>query len=544
MKNKGYLCLVLHAHLPYVRHPEYPYSLEEKWLFEAITECYLPLIKSLDQLSREGRKFRITLSLSPSLLSMLADDFLQERYINYLERLQELAAKEVKRSKGDKNFHPVALMYRSRLEEIYHLYREQYGKSLLTAFRDLHCRGVLELITCTATHGYLPLLGISRETVYAQVKVGVDTFREKLGFYPHGLWLAECAYQSGDERILKENGLQYFFTDTHGLLYASPRPAYSVYNPILTPAGVAVFARDPESSKQVWSADEGYPGDFDYRDFYRDIGFDLDFDYIKPYLHPDGIRLHTGLKYHRITGKSDHKEPYCPETAYKKATLHAGNFMFNREKQIEHLAESMDRPPVVVSPYDAELFGHWWFEGPLFLEHFIRKATTEQDSFYLVSPSDYLNLNQPLQLSTPCSSSWGDKGYHEVWLNGDNDWIYRHLHRGTAKMTELAANYPEPSELGRRALNQAAREILLAQSSDWPFIITAGTMDNYARGRLKDHMIRFNRLYQQITTGNIDIAWLSALEEKDNIFPDINYQVFSPLHLTEKLPLTKKAASS
>ncbi len=318
MKNKGYLCLVLHAHLPYVRHPEYPYSLEEKWLFEAITECYLPLIKSLDQLSREGRKFKITLSLSPSLLSMLADDSLQERYINYLEKLQELVEKEVKRTRGDKNFHPVALMYRSRLAEIYHLYREQYGKSLLTAFRDLHYRGVVELITCTATHGYLPLLGISRETVYAQVKVGVDTFREKLGFYPCGLWLAECAYQSGDEHILKENGLQYFFTDTHGLLYASPRPAYGVYSPILTTAGVAVFARDPESSKQVWSADEGYPGDFDYRDFYRDIGFDLDFDYIKPYLHPDGIRLHTGLK--NTTGLQESQTTRNP-TVPKQLTI-------------------------------------------------------------------------------------------------------------------------------------------------------------------------------------------------------------------------------
>lgn len=530
--SKGYLCLVLHAHLPYVRHPEHSYSLEEKWLFEAITECYLPLITSLNKLHQEGKEFKITISLSPTLLSMLDDSYLQDKYLVYLERLLELTEKEVNRTKNDKSFHPLALMYQLQLGEIYHNYRYKYQKNIITAFRDLYFKGVVDLITCNATHGYLPLLGTSRETVYAQIKIAVDTFRKKLGFPPKGMWLAECAYQPGDEYFLKENGIQYFFTDTHGILYACPRPAYGVHSPLLTEAGVAVFGRDMESSKQVWSADEGYPGDVDYRDFYRDIGYDLDFDYVKPYIHPDGIRLHTGLKYYRITGKTDHKEPYNPEWAVNKTIEHAGNFMFNRETQMEYLSEVMDRTPVVVSPYDAELFGHWWFEGPLFLEHFIRKATTDQDKFLVTSPEEYLKLNQPLQISTPCPSSWGDKGYHEVWLNSSNDYTYRHLHRGAKKMKEMSSAYPGAEGVKKRALNQAARELLLAQSSDWPFIMTAGTMDNYARSRLEDHMVRFTRLYRQITENNIDEGWLAKLEEKDNIFPDIDYKVFMPLEET------------
>ncbi len=527
--NKGYFCLVLHAHLPYVRHPEYVYSLEEKWFFEAVTESYLPIIKSLQKLKGEGRKFKVTISLSPTLLSLLADAYLKDKYQRYLENLLDLAEKEVKRTKGDKDFQPLTLMYLHNLEEIYHLYLNEFKRDIIGALLNLRLAGAVEIITSTATHGYLPLLGLNREAVYAQVKTGVDTFRHYLGFSPQGLWLAECAYQPGDEHILKENGIQYFFTDTHGLLYACPRPAYGVYSPILTDAGVAAFGRDQESSKQVWSADEGYPGDFDYRDFYRDIGFDLDFDYIKPYIHPDGIRVHTGLKYYRITGKSNHKEPYRPEKADAKALLHAGNFMFNREKQLEYLSGAMGRPPVVVAPYDAELFGHWWYEGPLFIEHFIRKATEEQEQFLVASPGDFLQLGLPLQIATPCPSSWGDKGYHEVWLNGSNDWIYRHLHRGGEKMRELAAAFPAAEGITERALNQGLRELLLGQASDWPFIMTAGTMTEYARSRIEDHLIRFNTLYDQIMNDRIDEAWLAQIESKDNVFPQLDYRIFLPL---------------
>jgi 1,4-alpha-glucan branching enzyme len=537
--SKGYLCLVLHAHLPYVRHPEHLYSLEEKWLFEAITECYLPLISRLNRLADEDLHFKITISLSPPLLSMLDDPYLQDKYIRYMEKLLELAEKEVKRTRGDASFHSLALMYQMQLGEIYYLFKDRYQKNLLTAFKELYFRGVAELITSTATHGYLPLLGINREAVYAQVKVGADTFKEKMGFAPRGMWLAECAYQPGDEQMLKENGIQYFFTDTHGLLYACPRPAYGIYSPLLTQAGVAAFGRDPESSKQVWSADEGYPGDPDYRDFYRDIGFDLDLDYVKPFIHPDGIRVHTGLKYYRITGKTDHKEPYNPGWANNKADMHAGNFMFNRERQMEHLCKSMDRPPVVVVPYDAELFGHWWFEGPLFLEHFIRKSSKSQDKFLIASPSDYLSQNLPLQIATPCPSSWGDKGYHEVWLNGTNDWIYRHLHHAADRMRGLAYHHPQADPLKARALNQAARELLLAQSSDWPFIMTAGHMDSYARSRVEEHMVRFNRLHRQISEGSIDEGWLARLEEKDNIFPHLDYRVYTPLE--ETVPVEEPA---
>jgi 1,4-alpha-glucan branching enzyme len=288
---------------------------------------------------------------------------------------------------------------------------------------------------------------------------------------------------------------------------------------------MACFGRDLESSKQVWSSIEGYPGDYFYREFYRDIGFDLEYDYIKPYIHPEGVRINTGIKYYRITGNTNYKEPYIPYLAQEKAAEHAGNFMFNRQKQAEFLYEFMGKKPVIVSPYDAELYGHWWFEGPQWLDFLIRKLYYDQDTLRMITPSEYLAHNRRNQVITPSMSSWGWKGYSEVWLQGSNDWIYRHLHEASYRMTELAKANPSTNGLKKRALNQALRELLLAQSSDWAFIMATGTHVSYAQKRTREHLIRFTRLYEDIKAEAIDEGWLADIEYKDNIFPEIDYRV-------------------
>ncbi|NLX91517.1 MAG: DUF1957 domain-containing protein [Firmicutes bacterium] len=539
--TKGYLALILHAHLPYVRHPEYAHSLEEKWLFEAITECYIPLIRVFQELKGDGVPFCLTFSLSPTLLAMLEDPFLQERYANYLSRMQELAQREEERTAGDPVFSPLARMYRENLNYVSYIYNEKYGRQLVRPFKELQQSGHLELITSAATHGFLPLLAIHKEAVYAQLAAGMAYFEQVFGFLPRGIWLPECGYDPGFEEIMGELGLHYFIAATHGILYASPRPKYGVYSPILTPGGTAAFGRDPETSHQVWSAKEGYPGDYNYREFYRDIGFDLDLEYVGKYLHPPGLRSNTGFKYYRITGPDNYKEPYNPQRAADKAREHAANFIFNREKQVEYYGGLMDRPPIVVAPYDTELFGHWWFEGPQWLKYLCRLLADNQ-YIEMITPGRYLEKGYPLQLSTPNASSWGDKGYYEVWLNGENDWIYRHLHQAAKRMIALASDFPEAEGILRDALTQAARELLLAQSSDWPFIMTAGTMDMYARARQTSHLTRFLKLERQIRKNSIDAAWLKKLENADNLFPQLDYHLFQPMSGTvpierDKLPV-------
>jgi len=525
MTNKGYLAIVLHAHLPYIRHPEHEHFLEERWLYEAITETYLPLLKIFERLTGDNIPFRLTVSLSPTLLSMLVDPLLKERYLRHLDRLIELADKEVGRTYHTP-FHETALNYQEQFREARRAYLEDYQGNLVNAFKKFQDAGRLEIITCAATHGYLPLMMVHPEAVQAQIAVAVNQYKKFFGRAPAGIWLPECGYAPGIDDILKKFNIRYFFTDTHGVLFASHRPRYGVFAPLYCPTGVAAFGRDVESSKQVWSAKEGYPGDFDYREYYRDIGFDLDYEYIRPYIHPDGIRVNTGIKYYRITGRTNHKEPYVPAWAREKAAVHAGNFMFNRELQSRYLNTLMDRPPVIVAPYDAELFGHWWYEGPQWLEYLIRKITYDQNTVELITPGDYLARFPCNQVARPCASSWGNKGYHEVWLCRANDWIYRHLHLAAARMIELANAHPYAGGLLNRALNQAARELMLAQSSDWAFIMSTGTMVQYAVNRTKTHLLNFLRLYDEIKSHRLDEGWLRWLEEKNNIFPEMDYRVY------------------
>jgi len=524
--EKGYLSIVLHAHLPFVRHPEYSDFLEEDWLYEAITETYIPLINVFERLIIENVPFQITISLSPTLISMFQDSLLQDRYIEHINKLIELSYKEIERTRFQPEFNELAIMYKDKFENARYVFVDKYHRDLTNAFKNFIQTGKVEVITCGATHGFLPLMEMNKEASRAQIRVAASFFRDVFGQTPKGMWLPECGYYPGQDEFLSEQNIRYFFVDTHGILHATPRPKYGVFAPIYCRSGVAAFGRDVESSKAVWSAKEGYPGDYNYREFYRDIGFDLDFDYIAPYIHSDGIRINTGIKYYKITGPTNHKEPYNRRYALEKAAEHAGNFMFNRQKQVEFLYDYMGRKPIIVSPYDAELYGHWWFEGPEWLDFLIRKIAFDQDTIRMISPYQYLEENPKNQVATPSMSSWGYKGYCEQWLDGTNDWIYRHLHKAAERMVELANNYKNAYGLVERALKQAARELLLMQASDWAFIMKTGTVVEYAKKRTIDHIDRFTTLYNMIVSNTIDERYLSEIESKDNIFPNIDFRVY------------------
>jgi len=309
-----------------------------------------------------------------------------------------------------------------------------------------------------------------------------------------------------------------------------PAPRYGVYAPVYTENGVAVFGRDPVSSKQVWSAEEGYPGDFHYRDFYRDAGFDLDIEYIKPYISPDGARVFTGIKYYKITGKDVPKKPYNPIKAFNQTSAHAEHFCLERKKQMGALGAYMERPPVVLSPYDAELFGHWWFEGPDFLYHVFHEIE-KQKGLKVIFPSEYLDMHPRNQVISPCPTSWGNNGYYDTWLNGENDWIYRHLHQMADTLVDLAnTHYHETGLIDTRVLNQLARELLLAQSSDWAFLITTKTAREYAEKRTKEHITNFHALLKDFRSNSIDPHFLQHVEDKDSIFPELDFRVYASRH--------------
>ncbi|MCD6415608.1 MAG: DUF1957 domain-containing protein [Planctomycetes bacterium] len=526
--SNGFLTIVLHCHLPYVRHPEHEGFLEEDWFYEAVAETYLPLLRVLRRLRRDDAPARIAVSLSPTLCEMISNELLRARCLSYLDQHVELAEREVRRNRNTP-YAPAARMYRERYRLARRDYVDGYGPDLLSAFQELEDDGMVELMASAATHALLPLLQ-GRAAKRAQITLGLRNFEKHFGRRPAGFWLPECAYEPGLEQLLADAGVRYFCLDTHGLLLAEPRPPMGVFAPLKTPAGPFAFGRDVESSHQVWSADEGYPGDAAYREFHRDLGFDADLHYIAPYLHSDDVRRHLGFKYHRVTGDVPlaQKKPYDPQAGRRRAAEHAADFVRQKTRQMLRARAAIGRAPLILAPYDAELFGHWWLEGIDFLEDVLRGAA-EQGAFDCVSPSQYLDAlseGDAPQEGRPALSSWGYGGYFDAWVNGSNDWLYPDLHLAESRMAQAAFRALAPDHLAGRALDQAARELLLAQASDWGFLISAGTARHYASRRFSSLMERFSALLDQVEAGRVDVAFLNWCESHDDAFPEVDHRVF------------------
>jgi 1,4-alpha-glucan branching enzyme len=518
----GSLALILHAHLPFVRHPEHEHFLEEDWLFEAITETYIPLLQMMQRLMSDRVPFKLTMSITPTLCSMLQDELLRERYVRHLDLLIDLASRERRRNHDHPKLRDLAGFYFELFSESRRFFIEREC-DLLSAFRELREAGTLEIIASAATHGLLPILQQqSPQAARAQVLIGRDVYVDLFGAEPVGFWLPECAYAPGLESLLQEANIRWVVLDAHGLMFGEPRPMRSIYAPCYTPAGPAIFARDRHSSRQVWSADEGYPGDPTYREFYRDVGFDLPMEHLGPVAR--GQRKFAGVKYHRITGRGEEKELYDREAAEKAAEAHASHFLEQRRQEIREIGLGFD--PIVVMPFDAELFGHWWFEGPCFLEHFIRIVASEHE-LCLTTPGDYLATHPTLQTVQPAASTWGENGHLSVWLDPCNAWIYPHMDAAARRMSDLAGKHAgHAPPLAERVLKQLARELLLAQSSDWAFLMKTGTAREYATNRTMDHLARFNRLHDQFAANDVDEEFLRNCEQRDNAFPNLNWRYY------------------
>lgn len=523
--NKGYVSIVLHTHLPFIRHPDLCDPIEERWFFEAIHESYLPLIEILDKLLSDNIKFKIAMSLTPPIMAMLEDEYLNQRFLNHLHSLIELSEKEIIRTNSNNDINELAHFYNKRFKGQLEIYNSFNG-NLMNAFRKFDKTGCVEMMASTATHALLPLFSAQPEVIKAQVAQGIKEYSNSFGHPPKGFWLPECAYCYGIDKYLSEAGIKYTICENKAVLYASPKPKYGSFAPIEVQSGLYMFPRDTESSRQVWSRTSGYPGDYSYREFYRDIGHALPLDYIAPYIQKDGIRVDTGIKYHRITGKISDKHIYNRKAALETALIHGLHFAESKNNQIKQVSPYMNKPPVIVCPYDTELFGHWWFEGPEFIDAFIRKSAEEANLYELTTPSQYIDENPEAECLSPYPSSWGANSDFSVWLSPSNDWIYRELFLCSSSLLELLNSEDEFSIIQKRALNQVVRELLLAQASDWPFILSQNTSAAYAVNRVNKHTSNFNRLYDGIKNNSMDLELLSKLENINNIFPDISYDLY------------------
>jgi 1,4-alpha-glucan branching enzyme len=516
----GYFSLILHAHLPFVRHAEHECAYEETWLFEAIIESYLPLIQVLEGWRRDELPVRITLSVSPTLAAMLQDDFLKQRFRRHLAGLIELCQREQCRTTLDASLMPLARNYGRQFLELQELY-ERWDGDLTLAWKYYSEHGVLELATCAATHAVLPLLEQDEGSVRAQISLARDAHRICFGAAPAGFWLPECAYSYAVDKILKEVGFGWSVVESHGLLSARPRPPRGTFAPVATPSGLAIFGRDFQTAQQVWSRTSGYPGDPRYRDFYRDIAFDLDLDYLAPFLPVAGHRTFTGIKYHCIQDTGHGKGVYQPDDAWAAARDQAHHFCQLVKRQLSMAQAARQPPPVLVAPFDAELFGHWWFEGPVFLDLVAREFLRAEPRLSWITPTDYLRRYGLEAQAIPAASSWGEGGFWRLWLNEKNGWIQPLLRVAQRRMRHLIASHGAANGLAARAIKQAGRELLLAQASDWPFMIHTQAKPDYANRRLEQHLGQFHQLADQLERGNISALDLTACEQVDHIFPFI-----------------------
>jgi len=518
----GHVAFVLHAHLPWVRHPEHERPLEERWLHEALWECYLPLLDVLDRLARDGVGAGLTISVSPPLAAMLADDLLRSRFSLHLAGLERLAA-ALATGGGGSSLEPraraVMPFYQRRLGEA-HATWDRIRGDVLGALLAHERAGSIELMTSTATHAYLPGLLAAPASIRAQLRLGLRGFAALTSSAPpRGLWLPECAYDPRLGPDLAASGVRYTILDAHGIDLAQPRPPSGVLTPVLASSGVAFFARDPAAARDVWSREVGYPGDPWYREFYRDVGFDLPERELEGELGPNGTRLMTGLKPCRITGPGSNKEPYDPDAALARAREHARDFVAKRE-EVARRVQGHVAAPVLVAPFDAELFGHWWFEGPAFLEHTLRAldASARAGGIASTTLGGYLERFPELPVAEPAPSSWGEGGFGQVWAGPEAARLWRHVHHVERTVRAAVERRRYAGGLAGRALDQSIRELLLLESSDWAFMMRRGEMTTYAEARVRAHAHRATRLAAiAVADGPSpdDAAFVEAVGDRD-----------------------------
>lgn len=511
----SYLCLIFHTHLPFVRNVAAP-VLEENWLFEAIHESYLPLLQMLDRWQNENIRGKITFSLTPTLCAMLQDDLLQSRISARIKKARELSEKEITRHKNHPQLLTLAEHYQQHFANIDDYYHRVIQRDLIARFRHHAHQERIEIIASCATHAVLPLLA-DVSSMMRQINIGIQAHQHYLAKTPTGFWLPECAYTPQCGKFLHNAGIKYTMVGSHAFLYATPRPPCGVYAPTKTPEGIIVLARDHECSAQVWNAKTGYPSNGQYREFYRDLGWDGDDDYLRDYFAVEKTRHDLGFKYHRVTGEVDlaHKDFYSPKNAQAQVKIHAQDFVDQRYAQSSRLREQLNFTPIITAPYDTELFGHWWYEGVDFIDHVVRLS--ENSALKIVTPNEV--LNEASATITPAVSTWG--GYFYTWLNGENDWLYPQLF-SAQKIYQDVEQTPTVNEWQTRLRQQMLCELLLAQASDWSFILTTRTVPNYARQQITTHLQNFHQLHQlfigDATNATISEPFIKQLSSENNAF--------------------------
>jgi 1,4-alpha-glucan branching enzyme len=527
MQQVPFLSLVFNAHLPFVRQPDSDIIQEERYLFERLSDTYIPFLKMLDHLDADRIPFKIAVSFSPTLCHMLRDKLLMQKYLAYVDTQIEFGLRELDRTSGDPELHALARHYYDTSVDHKFLFAERYQSDILGVFELFRQKGKIEFLTTAATYAFLPFYTGYAENLQAQIEVALASHRSYFDKNPLGFWLPELGWSSDIDHHLRSYNIHYTIVNAHGLVLGNPLPKYGSFYPIKTPAGVEVFSNDFYSAKDVWNKNDGFAWNPLYRDSQKDVGYEIPAENLFPFIQAGQARIPTGYKYW-AKAKNEHRSHiYDPKTAQKQAAKDAASFLNNRVERLHQASSLMDVPPISVWTNNIDDFGYRWYEGIRFLDALFREAAKRTDIQFIL-PGDYLS-NCPVdsyQTMLPEFSSWGTNGYAETWLDSSNDWVYRHISRSINRMIELAERFPDEKGLNERALNQAAREILLIQASDWPKMISMNDNADFAKQQIESSLRNFTAIFEALGSSYASPEWLTVLEETNNIFPSINYRVF------------------
>ncbi|MCL2442256.1 MAG: DUF1957 domain-containing protein [Treponema sp.] len=542
MEYRYAISFVLEAHLPFVKEYRKEDDLsqagEEGRFFEYISETLLPILEVMYRLETDHVPFRLALAISPVLCHMLNDEHLQKKYLAYVDKQIEFGRQELERtslldnSAESRELNKLALKYYNNILDRRITYTERYEQNLLKAFDFYRRKGKIEILASCATHSFLPFLSHSAESLQAQMEIPISDYRRNFNS-PQGFWLPCLGWTPALEPYLRAYNYTYTIVESHGLLFGSPAPDKGCFFPVRTPNGTYILARDLNAVREIEKITE----DESYRSNDQDVGYELPYETVSQFLNTEGGRCKTGYKYwtrpndnvlkNKVHSGNGQSVIYDPQTASDKIDKYTRVFLENTIARLEEASKNMNEVPISLYANNADYFGRFWFEGPQFLEKLFRMASGYRDVKF-VCPSEYIfrqNLSS-LQVVSPEFSSSGINGYAETWLDVSNDWIYRHLYRAMERMTELAERFPDDTGLKERALNQAAREILLAQSSDWPALLFKQDSTEYARNNAENALRNFTTIYEALGSNYISTEWLTNLERRHNIFPNINYRVF------------------
>lgn len=522
-KKRGKLQLLFHSHLPFVKHPDSVWFSEELWFFQALSESYLPLFRVLNKLESENIPIDLTFSFSPTLLEMCKDYTLSVKYIKYLERMIALAEKELKRlNKNDKSYKMASFYYGLHIQN-YSDYL-MLNRNVFLGFKKLEQKGLIKIVTSCATYAYLPLYQGFDSIINAQIELGLDSLYESLGKESRGFWLPECGYVPGFDKILKKNRIEYSFLSPDAVLFLKNSAKNGVFKPIVTIEGITFFLQDILSNAKV-NSQGGFPSHPLYREFYRDIGFDLDLEYIKDYVNPSGSRIFTGFKYHKISG-SEKKDLYNLDDAENQCKAHAKEFVESIRQRYDILKDKIDGDIIFTNYYNTELFGHRWFEGINWL-YYVLKEVNESDFIESCSAQRYMDENNKseFEVVSPVLSSWGSFGHSHTWLNSNNRWVYKYIYSSIIIVSNMLKKYQHTSEIKKRALNQAVREMLLLQMSDFAVMASNKITAQYAKRRMQTHFNNMKKLIFDLYREKVDMFFLNKLEQLEYIFPHLDSDI-------------------